>query len=66
MVESIASYNSLVPDTVAVDTADAILSQEFPIWPWDSGICIFIHVKRISVCICFTQCPFCILSIPQE
>ncbi|CAL8361801.1 unnamed protein product [Arctogadus glacialis] len=26
MVESIASYNSLVPDTAAVDTADAILS----------------------------------------
>ncbi|KAI4824256.1 hypothetical protein KUCAC02_012781, partial [Chaenocephalus aceratus] len=34
--EAIAVYNNLVPDTEAVDTADAVLSQDFPIWPWDS------------------------------
>ncbi|KAK5897522.1 hypothetical protein CesoFtcFv8_010578 [Champsocephalus esox] len=35
--EAIAVYNNLVPDTEAVDTADAVLSQDFPIWPWDSA-----------------------------
>ncbi|KAI4806424.1 hypothetical protein KUCAC02_017250 [Chaenocephalus aceratus] len=34
--EAIAVYNNLVPDTEAVDTADAVLTQDFPIWPWDS------------------------------
>ncbi|XP_056441143.1 uncharacterized protein LOC130378391 isoform X2 [Gadus chalcogrammus] len=45
--ESIASYNSLVPDTAAVDTADAILSQEFPIWPWDSASTIPLETKKV-------------------
>lgn len=40
--EAIAAYNSLVADTEAVDTADAVLSQDFPIWPWDCGICLFL------------------------
>jgi len=38
--EAIAAYNVLVPDREAVDTADAVLTQDFPIWPWDSGKCI--------------------------
>lgn len=43
--EAIATYNSLVPETEAVDTADAVLRQDFPIWPWDSGMCIFLQLK---------------------
>ncbi|XP_056441020.1 uncharacterized protein LOC130378162 [Gadus chalcogrammus] len=45
--EAIASDNSLVPDTAAVDTADAILSQEFPIWPWDSASTIPLETKKV-------------------
>lgn len=41
--EAIAAYNSLMSDTETVDTADAVLSQDFPLWLWDSDICIFLH-----------------------
>lgn len=41
--KAIAAYNSLMSDTETVDTADAVLSQDFPLWPWDSDICIFLH-----------------------
>lgn len=37
--EAIAAYNVLVPDR------EAVLTQDFPIWPWDSGKCIFMDLS---------------------
>ncbi|XP_033982105.1 uncharacterized protein LOC117479203 [Trematomus bernacchii] len=46
--EAIAAYNNLVPDTEAVDTADAVLSQDFPIWPWDSASTVPLETKKMA------------------
>ncbi|KAJ4933379.1 hypothetical protein JOQ06_019997 [Pogonophryne albipinna] len=46
--EAIAVYNNLVPDTEAVDTADAVLSQDFPIWPWDSASTVPLETKKMA------------------
>ena len=58
--EAIAAYNVLVPDREAVDTADAVLIQDFPIWPWDSGKCTlilhFISIVCIFISLLFRYC----------
>ncbi|KAJ4936468.1 hypothetical protein JOQ06_001060 [Pogonophryne albipinna] len=46
--EAIAAYNNLVPDTEAVDTADAVLSQDFPIWPWDSASTVPLETQKMA------------------
>ncbi|XP_068450822.1 uncharacterized protein [Clinocottus analis] len=45
--EAIAAYNVLVPDGEAVDTADAVLSQDIPIWPWDSASTVPLQTKKL-------------------
>ncbi|XP_054860048.1 uncharacterized protein LOC129347317 isoform X1 [Amphiprion ocellaris] len=45
--EAIAVYNNLVPETEAVDTADAVLSRDFPSWPWDSASTVPLETKKV-------------------